>query len=329
MDGKKVYDVKQLPAGPFQLIGVMISGRDVRGSALEPLLAHRALTQLTLDGGEFDSATLIVAARLPRLEYLGISSGASGPIDWSPLGKMTTLVQLTITVKEFGDADIEQLARLPKLYSLVLAKTSVTDAAIDRITKLGHLHQLDLTSTGVSAEGLRRLKAAKPEWEVANAEVASATVLGPPITPLALVARPAKLPGVRSWTLETVANRNHGFSVTGNKEGNLVASGGQDGAIRIFRANDAQLVKILETGLPSISSLRWHPERSLIACARSRGAVEPRYGTVGSPHSSAAGRRAHPRLVEKWAEIGRWTRDLGRDGPHVFDYRLGNEAGGR
>jgi WD40 repeat protein/serine/threonine protein kinase len=91
---------------------------------------------------------------------------------------------------------------------------------------------------------------------------------GAPLSPTALVQQPAKLLGVRSWTIEKrdVVTAD---AVAYRSDGMRLAVGSGDGSIRIWEPQSGRLVQVL-LGHDSIFSLAWSPDGRVLA-AGSRG----------------------------------------------------------
>jgi WD40 repeat protein len=100
---------------------------------------------------------------------------------------------------------------------------------------------------------------------------------GDPLSMLALVGRPAPLPGVRSWTVETTHHRAAIGDVAFSPDGRWLATACRGGAVRIWEAKTRRLVRIIMA--PSTTSywlhgLAWSPDSRYLATCHQEGAVE-------------------------------------------------------
>jgi WD40 repeat protein/serine/threonine protein kinase len=91
-------------------------------------------------------------------------------------------------------------------------------------------------------------------------------VPGAALSPLALVAAPAAIKGVQSWTVETKGGRGAIRSLVYSGDGRRVAASSHDGTIRIFEPRTGRLVAALVNPLASAGVLAWSPDGQTIAC---------------------------------------------------------------
>lgn len=86
---------------------------------------------------------------------------------------------------------------------------------------------------------------------------------GAPLSPLALVPRPAEVKGVRSWTVETVNPRGNTHALAMRPDGKQVAVSSADGIIRIWALESGHLVRMLNHG-SNVVWLSWSPDGKML-----------------------------------------------------------------
>ena len=125
---------------------------------------------------------------------------------------------------------------------------------------------------------------------------------GDPLAKNALVARPATLPGVRSWTLETRHPRGYCSGLAFSPDGRLIATSSGEGKSVLWDPSTGKAVRFLVT--PAIASyLCWSPDSKYLALSGSGGVnlwhVES--GRLVRTHGGAP----WPAGVS-WSPDGRW-----------------------
>jgi WD40 repeat protein/serine/threonine protein kinase len=82
-----------------------------------------------------------------------------------------------------------------------------------------------------------------------------------------LIPRPAKLPGVKRWQVETVAPRSEPRCVDWSPDGELIACGTAAGQVRIYEAATWRLVRLLVGHTGTVNCVAWEPDGQRLASA--------------------------------------------------------------
>ncbi|MBC8352707.1 MAG: protein kinase [Planctomycetes bacterium] len=91
---------------------------------------------------------------------------------------------------------------------------------------------------------------------------------------VALVTNPTRIDGVNSWTVETRGHRGKVYAVAISPDGNIVATGGVDGAIRLWNPHAQDLTRILvDRDGWWLTALDFSPSGSTLAAGTKNGRV--------------------------------------------------------
>jgi WD40 repeat protein len=88
---------------------------------------------------------------------------------------------------------------------------------------------------------------------------------GSPLSPMALVAQPAVLANVQSWTIESRGHRGDVLAVAARPDGKLLATGGIDATIRLWDPESGRLVSALLGHAEPVRALGWSPDGRVLA----------------------------------------------------------------
>jgi len=122
----------------------------------------------------------------------------------------------------------------------------------------------------------------------------------PRLFPAGIVPKPAELPGIGRWNVETARPRGQILSADWSPDGKQIACGMATGHIRIYDAQSLKLVRIIDGAATRIRSVAWSPDGTQLASVGPSGDSTIRIWTnsgsaVGSFPTSGAQKLAwHP-----------------------------------
>jgi WD40 repeat protein/serine/threonine protein kinase/Leucine-rich repeat (LRR) protein len=154
-------------------------------------------------------------------------------------------------------------------------------------------------------------------------ELASSTrwPLGPENVLPGLVPRPTKLPGVRRWQVETTGPRSEVEAVAWSPDGEFVASGDDDGAVRVYEAGTLQLARLLLGHTDGVQFVAWSPDGEMLASASNDKTVRL-WHRDGKPGPVLKGHDHHVMGVT-WSPNGQQFASAGADNTIRIWNRIG------
>jgi len=140
---------------------------------------------------------------------------------------------------------------------------------------------------------------------------------------LALVTRPASIPGVRWWTIETSAHRGEVRALAFNPKGDVLATAGRDGVIRLWDTTGGRLTKALIGHEKEITCVAWSPDGKLLASGSKDVTIRVWNVQSGMSVHVLADRTEEVCWVA-WSPDGKTIVSTGREeGLHFWDAQLG------
>jgi WD40 repeat protein len=89
--------------------------------------------------------------------------------------------------------------------------------------------------------------------------------VGDPLSPLALVSRPPPIPGIQSWSIEPRGHRGPISVVAYSQDSKRLASGGDDGTVRLWDPKDGRLLSVFLGHANKVTTLAWSPDGTVLA----------------------------------------------------------------
>ena len=239
-------------------------------TAIEPFANGSDLKKLFADA--WQSADLALAPVGPTSEttpYLGASLTGTNPSG-----------ELQPTVAAADNRDNKKPPRRIGLFAAAAAfafltgivivirhkgggETRINSDAESVIVKSDAGETLASVTTSTPAEPIQQAKpASKPSAPASLTRDEAA-----PMSTSALVGRPARLKGLKSWTIETRQHRNAIHDFAFSPDNSLLATAAADGNVRLWDIRAHQLRKVFFGESVSLTHLSWSPDGKKLAAA--------------------------------------------------------------
>lgn len=157
-----------MPTGNFTLVEIDLAGLPLSADDLAQLggPAGRSLDTLSLAGTSTGDVELARLPPLPALATLDLSGTRITDAGLRALVALSNLRELNLSRTAVTTAGLATLRPLTKLTHLYLADTRVDDAAAVPLAEIAGLAHVGLAGTSITADGIARLKAARPAIEI-------------------------------------------------------------------------------------------------------------------------------------------------------------------
>jgi Leucine-rich repeat (LRR) protein/tRNA A-37 threonylcarbamoyl transferase component Bud32 len=164
---REVTTTRDLPSGPFQVVGVNLDddqqGTNALLDQLVPLTDLRSLTLARSNVAVEGLVHLEPFANLVELNLMGTTLSDEG---LARLKTLLSLRKLNLQATEVRDAGLEHLLRLRNLVSLDLSGTKVSDAGLAHLQKLPRLQSVKLGRTAVTGPAALALRKELPRCAI-------------------------------------------------------------------------------------------------------------------------------------------------------------------
>jgi serine/threonine protein kinase len=204
---------------------------------------------LDLTDTQVTSVTVKLIASIKRLQQLNLARTAITDRGLGELAQLPELISVDLSGTSITDAGINHLTGCSKLQVLELNKTRATNESVTHLSQLKSLTNLSIQGTLISEAGYKRVQTALPNCKIDWSLPPDAQVSvggGEPFGPTALVARPAKLKGVRRWTIDTAVHREEIRDIVSHDSDSVITYG-LDGTVRLWDAHSGTLKRIIFT----------------------------------------------------------------------------------
>ena len=160
MPGKypQVSSVEQLPASPFQISCIDLSGTSNADETIASLPPLPKLATLVMEKAKLTDIGIEHVTKYPALSYLNLYRTAVTDEGLGAVAKLDNIAMLNLRCCKVTDAGLGKLKKCSNLDVLRLAWTRISDDGLSELSGMKHLRVLDLDSTKISDKGLEQIK---------------------------------------------------------------------------------------------------------------------------------------------------------------------------
>lgn len=299
------------------LASLDLSGTNITDKELKTLGQLKKLSRLFLARTKLTGEAVKSLTDLPELTVLHLAGVELSSEDLAELKALSKLEELALTT---SNEAIDELAELASLKILNVHGGGITDEGMPALAKCTHIEQLRLSQTGISERGLDLLKESFKDQVMAHPILRQSAFLmsgGLGKRPvlhwqpgdlenawIGLIPRPAKLPGIERWQLETIEPRSEIRSVDFSPNGEEVACATAAGHVRIYDADNLTLKTWIPAHAKGAHAVAYSPDGKRIASAGADGLVRI-WNPEGEPLQAFRGHRGTA-ICLAWSPDGEW-----------------------
>jgi Leucine-rich repeat (LRR) protein len=157
-EAREIGAIKDLPAQPFQVIGIGAEGTVDGDGLLHDLKGLQHLDGLSLARAKITDAGLANLKDMTQLTWLELGETSIGDAGLAHLANLTNLSFLGVSQTELTDNGLVHLKKLNKLGTLHIGGTQLSGVGLVHLQGLANLDVIDAATSQVTDNGLEHIK---------------------------------------------------------------------------------------------------------------------------------------------------------------------------